>query len=94
MLSREEAGTVAVKERAEPGKLLIAGTGAESTAETIARTETCRPKSSAIKSRWLKTPITISLSIKLKLYLNIYYPVHVSNTPFCSVPHRIFLSSA
>jgi len=40
MLSREESESVlvAVKEFAAPGKLLIAGTGAESTAETIART--------------------------------------------------------
>jgi len=41
MLSREEADSVlaTVKEAAGPGKLLIAGTGAESTAETIARTK-------------------------------------------------------
>src|SRR5450755_4175524 len=41
MLSREEADSIliAAKESAAPGKLLIAGTGAESTAETIARTK-------------------------------------------------------
>jgi 4-hydroxy-tetrahydrodipicolinate synthase len=41
MLSREEADAVliAAKEAAAPGKLLIAGTGAESTVETIARTK-------------------------------------------------------
>src|SRR5271165_4791920 len=41
MLSREEADSllVAVKESAAPRKLLIAGTGAESTAETITRTK-------------------------------------------------------
>lgn len=41
LLSREEADVVlsAVKEAAAPGKILIAGTGAESTAETIARTK-------------------------------------------------------
>jgi len=41
LLSREEAELllVAVKEAAAPGKILIAGTGAESTAETIARTK-------------------------------------------------------
>ena len=41
MLSREEADAVlaAAKEAAAPEKLLIAGTGAESTAETIARTK-------------------------------------------------------
>jgi 4-hydroxy-2-oxoglutarate aldolase len=41
MLSREEADSVldAVVEVAAPEKLLIAGTGAESTAETIARTK-------------------------------------------------------
>jgi 4-hydroxy-2-oxoglutarate aldolase len=41
MLSREEADSVlaTVKESAAPGKILIAGTGAESTIETIARTK-------------------------------------------------------
>jgi 4-hydroxy-2-oxoglutarate aldolase len=41
LLSREEAEVVlnVVKETAAPGKILIAGTGAESTAETIARTK-------------------------------------------------------
>src|SRR5215470_13481972 len=41
LLSHEEAEVVlvAVKEAAAPGKILIAGTGAESTAETIARTK-------------------------------------------------------
>jgi 4-hydroxy-2-oxoglutarate aldolase len=41
LLSREESDQllVAVKEAAAPGKILIAGTGAESTAETIARTK-------------------------------------------------------
>jgi 4-hydroxy-2-oxoglutarate aldolase len=41
MLTREEADgiLVTVKETAAPGKLLIAGTGAETTAETIQRTK-------------------------------------------------------
>ena len=41
LLSREEADVVlaTVKEAATPDKILIAGTGAESTAETIARTK-------------------------------------------------------
>ena len=41
LLSREEADSVlaAAKEVAAPEKILIAGTGAESTAETIARTK-------------------------------------------------------
>jgi 4-hydroxy-2-oxoglutarate aldolase len=41
MLSREESDAIlgAAKEAAAPNKLLIAGTGAESTAETIARTK-------------------------------------------------------
>ena len=41
MLSREEADSVlaTAKEAAAPSKLLVAGTGAESTAETIARTK-------------------------------------------------------
>jgi 4-hydroxy-2-oxoglutarate aldolase len=41
LLSPQEADSllVAAKESAAPGKILIAGTGAESTAETIARTK-------------------------------------------------------
>lgn len=41
MLSRDEADSVlsAAKEAAAPGKILIAGTGSESTADTIARTK-------------------------------------------------------
>ena len=41
LVSREEADVVlsAVKEAAAQGKILIAGTGAESTAETIERTK-------------------------------------------------------
>jgi 4-hydroxy-2-oxoglutarate aldolase len=41
MLSREEADSILVvaKEAAAPNKILLAGTGAESTAETIARTK-------------------------------------------------------
>jgi len=41
LVSREEADVVlnAVKQTAAPGKILIAGSGAESTAETIARTK-------------------------------------------------------
>lgn len=56
MLSCEEADSilVTVKESAAPGKLLIAGTGAESTAETIARTE--RAAEQGYKIALVKTP--------------------------------------
>jgi 4-hydroxy-2-oxoglutarate aldolase len=56
MVSREEADQVlaAVKETAAPGKILIAGTGAESTAETIARTK--RAASLGYQVALVKTP--------------------------------------
>jgi 4-hydroxy-2-oxoglutarate aldolase len=54
LLSREEAEVVlvAVKEAAAPGKILIAGTGAESTAETIARTK----RAAALKTPYYYKP--------------------------------------
>jgi len=56
MVSREEADQIlaAVKETAAPGKLLIAGTGAESTAETITRTK--RAASLGYQIALVKTP--------------------------------------
>jgi 4-hydroxy-2-oxoglutarate aldolase len=56
MLSRDEADQIlaAVKETAAPGKILIAGTGAESTAETIARTK--RAASLGYQIALVKTP--------------------------------------
>ena len=56
LLSRVEADCVlaAVKEAAAPGKLLIAGTGAESTAETIARTR--RAAELGYQAALVKTP--------------------------------------
>jgi 4-hydroxy-2-oxoglutarate aldolase len=56
MLSRDEGESVlaAVKEAAAPDKLLIAGTGVESTAETIARTK--RAAALGYKVALVKTP--------------------------------------
>jgi 4-hydroxy-2-oxoglutarate aldolase len=56
MVSRDEADQIlaAVKETAAPGKILIAGTGAESTAETIARTK--RAASLGYQVALVKTP--------------------------------------
>lgn len=56
MVSREEADQIlaAVKETAAPGKILIAGTGAESTSETIARTK--RAASLGYQVALVKTP--------------------------------------
>jgi 4-hydroxy-2-oxoglutarate aldolase len=56
MVSRDEADLVlaAVKDTAAPGKILIAGTGAESTAETIARTK--RAASLGYQVALVKTP--------------------------------------
>jgi 4-hydroxy-2-oxoglutarate aldolase len=56
MVSRDEADQIlaAVKETAAPGKILIAGTGAESTAETIGRTK--RAASLGYQVALVKTP--------------------------------------
>jgi 4-hydroxy-2-oxoglutarate aldolase len=56
MVSRDEADQIlaAVKETAAPGKILIAGTGAESTSETIARTK--RAASLGYQIALVKTP--------------------------------------
>jgi 4-hydroxy-2-oxoglutarate aldolase len=56
MLTREEADAilVAAKEAAAPNKILIAGTGAESTAETIARTK--RAAALGYRVALVKTP--------------------------------------
>ncbi len=75
MLSREEADAVlvAVKERAEPGKLLIAGTGAESTAETIARTK--RAAQIGYQVALVKTPYYYKPVYKAEVYLHHYRAV-------------------
>jgi 4-hydroxy-2-oxoglutarate aldolase len=56
MLTREEADSilVAAKDAAAPNKILIAGTGAESTAETIARTK--RAAALGYRVALVKTP--------------------------------------
>jgi 4-hydroxy-2-oxoglutarate aldolase len=75
MLSREEADAVlvAVKERAEPAKLLIAGTGAESTAETIARTK--RAAQIGYQVALVKTPYYYKPVYKAEVYLHHYRAV-------------------
>ena len=71
MLRQDEADSVlaAVREAASPDKLLIAGTGAESTAETIARTK----RAAALAYPWRSSkPRTITnLSIARKPISNI-----------------------
>jgi 4-hydroxy-2-oxoglutarate aldolase len=75
LLSREEADQLlaAVKEAAGPGKILIAGTGAESTAETIARTK---------RAAWLgyqvalvKTPYYYKPAYRAEHFLTYYRAV-------------------
>jgi len=59
-----ESLLVAGKEAAGPGRRLIAGTGAESTAETISKTNA--PLRSATMPLWLKLRTTTSLRTKPK----------------------------
>ena len=75
MLSREEADAVleAVKEAAAPGKLLIAGTGAESTAETIARTK--RAAALGYQAALVKTPYYYKPVYRAETYLRHYRAV-------------------
>ncbi len=69
LLGREEGGTVlaAVKEVAAPDKLLIAGTGAESTAETIARTK--RAAALGYQAALVKTPYYYKPSYRPENYI-------------------------
>jgi 4-hydroxy-2-oxoglutarate aldolase len=75
MLSREEADAIlaAVKEAASPGKVLIAGTGAESTAETIVRTK--RAAELGYKIALVKTPYYYKPVYKPETYLHHYRAV-------------------
>jgi 4-hydroxy-2-oxoglutarate aldolase len=75
MLSREEADSVliAVKEAAAPGKLLIAGTGAESTSETIARTKCAA--SLGYQVALVKTPYYYKPSYRPETYIQHYRAV-------------------
>ena len=75
LLSWEEGETVlaAVREAAAPEKLLIAGTGAESTAETIARTK--RAAELGYKYALVKTPYYYKPVYKAEVYLRHYRAV-------------------
>jgi 4-hydroxy-2-oxoglutarate aldolase len=75
MLSREEgeAVLIAAKEAAAPGKVLIAGTGAESTAETIARTK--RAAALGYEFALVKTPYYYKPFYKPETYIQHYRAV-------------------
>jgi 4-hydroxy-2-oxoglutarate aldolase len=72
LLSREEADQllVAVKEAAAPGKVLIAGTGAESTAETIVRTK--RAAALGYQVALVKTPYYYKPAYRAEHFLQHY----------------------
>ena len=75
MLSREESDAIlmAVRESAASEKVLIAGTGAESTAETIARTK--RAADLGYKIALVKTPYYYKPVYKPETYLHHYRAV-------------------
>jgi len=75
MLSREESDSVlaAVKEAAAPEKLLIAGTGAESTSETIARTK--RAAVLGYPAALVKTPYYYKPVYRAETYIRHYRAV-------------------
>jgi 4-hydroxy-2-oxoglutarate aldolase len=75
MLSREEAESVlvAVKDATAPGKVLIAGTGAESTAETILRTK--RAAVLGYKFALVKTPYYYKPMYRAETYIRHYRAV-------------------
>ena len=75
MLSREEADSVlaASNEAAAPQKLLIAGTGAESTAETIARTK--RAAALGYPVALVKTPYYYKPAYRAETYIRHYRAV-------------------
>jgi len=75
LLSSAEADSLlaAGKEAAAPGKLLIAGTGAESTAETIARTK--RAASLGYDIALVKTPYYYKPAYNAETYLRHYRAV-------------------
>lgn len=75
MLSRDEADSVlsAAKEAAAPEKILIAGTGAESTAETIVRTK--RAAAHGYQFALVKTPYYYKPVYRSETYLRHYRAV-------------------
>ena len=75
LLSREEGESLlaAAQEAAAPGKLLIAGTGAESTAESINRTK--RAASLGYDIALVKTPYYYKPAYKPEAYLRYYRTV-------------------
>lgn len=75
LLSREEAELLltAVKEAAAPGKILIAGTGAESTAETIARTK--RAAALGYQVALVKTPYYYKPAYRAEHFIQHYRAV-------------------
>ena len=75
MLSRDEADSIlaAVRESASPEKVLIAGTGAESTAETIARTR--RAAALGYQFALVKTPYYYKPVYRPETYLRHYRTV-------------------
>jgi 4-hydroxy-2-oxoglutarate aldolase len=72
MLSRDEGESIlsAVKEAAAPEKLLIAGTGVESTAETIVRTK--RAAALGFQVALVKTPYYYKPTYKTETYIQHY----------------------
>lgn len=75
MLSREEADAVlaTAQEAAAPEKILIAGTGAESTAETIARTK--RAAALGYHAALVKTPYYYKPAYRAETYIRHYRAV-------------------
>jgi len=75
LLSREEAEALltAVREAAAPGKILIAGTGAESTAETIARTK--RAAALGYQVALVKTPYYYKPAYRAEHFIQHYRAV-------------------
>jgi 4-hydroxy-2-oxoglutarate aldolase len=75
MLSRDEADAIlaAVKEVADPNKVLIAGTGAESTAETIVRTK--RAAEFGYRVALVKTPYYYKPFYRAEAYIQHYRAV-------------------
>jgi 4-hydroxy-2-oxoglutarate aldolase len=75
LLSSKEIESIllAAKEAAAPGKKMIAGTGAESTAETIARTK--RAADLGFQAALVKTPYYYKPAYKPEVYLTHYRAV-------------------
>jgi 4-hydroxy-2-oxoglutarate aldolase len=95
MLSPEETDSVlvAAKEAASPEKLLIAGTGAESTAETIARTK--RAAALGYQVALVKTPHYYKPAYRAETYLEHYRAVaDVSAIPILLYSVPIFTGIA